>query len=169
MSLVFDISEFVGRPGASRVVAGSERVEGLRGALGWVEEGDPVELDLRLDSLIEGIGVSGKLGALMQMECCRCLVRFEAPVTQDVDEVFWFEARKDGEDYQVEGKVVDLEPMVRDAIVLAIPVHPLHVEACKGLCAVCGGDLNEKDCGHRPSEVDSRWAPLRELLGEEAG
>jgi len=59
---------------------------------------------------------------------------------------------------------IDLEPMLRDVIMLAFPLRPLHDENCRGLCATCGADLNGTDCGHTQQPEDLRWAPLRTAL-----
>lgn len=72
----------------------------------------------------------------------------------DLDEV-------DAEPY--DGKTIDLDPVVREQLLLALPVTALCKEACKGLCATCGSDLNVSDCGHRNEEsVDGRWLALVE-------
>ena len=73
------------------------------------------------------------------------------------------------EGYQIEAAHIDLVPMIRDAVLLAAPLNPLHDPNCKGLCAECGQDLNVADCGHRPERINLAWEPLkrlREQMGE---
>lgn len=63
-----------------------------------------------------------------------------------------------------DGKTIDLDPIVREQVLLALPVTVLCREDCKGLCATCGQDLNEKDCGHsEKKEIDVRLAKLKDI------
>src|SRR5206468_3309557 len=61
------------------------------------------------------------------------------------------------------GKEIDLRPALREQILLSIPPSPLCKEDCKGLCPVCGKDLNEGDCGHDKTAPDPRWAALKNI------
>ncbi|MGH2768248.1 MAG: YceD family protein [Actinomycetota bacterium] len=153
-----------GRPGATKVVSGPERVPGLRGALGWVGDSEPIELALVAESVVDGIAVTGRISGRMLLSCSRCLVAYDELFEGQIDEVFYFEEGEEKGGYEVKGRTIDLEPVVRDSIVLAIPTHPLHRDDCKGLCATCGSDLNVVDCGHRLDEVGLRFLPLAEFL-----
>ncbi|HEU5002254.1 MAG TPA: DUF177 domain-containing protein [Actinomycetota bacterium] len=173
--LVVDVSELIARPGVPaggrKVIRRGVALPGLRGALGWLGESDVVELDLVADGVTDGIVVGGTLSGTMHLSCSRCLVTFDQAFRQPVDEWFGFAGSgNDGEDegYEVRDDRIDLEPLVRDVIVLAIPTRPLHDEACQGLCPTCGGDRNVVDCGHSQKLEDLRWAPLDALraLGE---
>lgn len=173
--LVVDVTELIARPG---VPAGGRKVirrdvvlPGLRGALGWLDEADVVGLDLVADGVTDGIVVSGTLSGTMHLSCSRCLVSYDQAFRQPVDEWFGFAGGGvDGGDegYVVRSDRIDLEPLVRDVIVLGIPTRPLHDEACRGLCPTCGADRNVVDCGHDQKLEDLRWAPLDALraLGE---
>lgn len=166
--LLIDISELAGHPGAVKEIFSSPNVPGLSGVLGRVE-GDFVTLSLRAESVVEGIQVSGGIAGRLELSCSRCLSSFEQSFEHQVDETFFFQGGEDRGGYEISGDKIDLEPMVRDVVVLGIPTSPLHSLDCKGLCPVCGTDLNVKDCGHRQELLDSRWAPLGELsmkLGE---
>jgi uncharacterized protein len=163
--LRIDVAELAGRPGASKEISRSEQIAGLRVPLGGVEEEDQVNISLLAESVIEGIAVSGTLEGKLHLSCSRCVVEFTEPFRHQVDETYFFTG--DEEAYRVTANTIDLEPMVRDVVVLGIPPSPLHAPDCKGLCPVCGGDLNEVDCGHRQDLSDLRWAPLKALLSEE--
>ncbi|HEY8201786.1 MAG TPA: DUF177 domain-containing protein [Actinomycetota bacterium] len=163
--LLVDVGSMVGRPGTSREIVSAERIPGLVGTLGWVEENDPVRLELTAESVLEGIEVTGWLSGRLRLRCSRCLADYEEPFRQAVDEIFYLGTPPEEEGYQVTGDTIDLEPMVRDLVVLAIPVVPIHSEDCRGLCPECGADLNVVDCGHRSESADSRWAPLMSLEG----
>ena len=100
------------------------------------------------------------------MQCARCLKEFESDVTLRVCELYagpGHEASDDEDVYQVDGLEIDLEPMVRDAVTLALPLNPLCREDCKGLCATCGTDLNIGSCDCKEDDFDPRWAALSDL------
>jgi uncharacterized protein len=165
--LIVEVSDLVGRPGRTREIHRGVTVPGLRTALGWVDDHAPVRLDLAMDSVTEGVVVSGTVSGTMHLSCSRCLVGYDRPFEQHVDETFSTgRGGDDGEGYAIDRDHIDLEPMVRDVIVLAIPPVPLHDAACRGLCARCGADLNVTDCGHVQTPVDLRWAPLSGVLAE---
>jgi uncharacterized protein len=133
-----------------------------------VPEGSPVELDLRLEAVMEGVLVTGTARAELEGECARCLepihddveVRFQELCVypdQHVDPDEEFEVSKLRDD------LVDLEPLLRDAVVLALPFQPLCQDDCPGLCVECGARLaDDPDHGH-DEPVDPRWAALTEL------
>ena len=161
---MIDITDLANSPGATKQIRANEPIQDLRGALGYVEEGVPVRVDLDATSISEGIEVSGEVAGRMHLSCSRCLREYDVDFVQKVDEIFYYEADGENEDYEVEGSLIDLEPMLRDVIVLGIPITPLHDIDCKGLCSVCGADLNESECGHQQGMVDIRWAPLSGLF-----
>ena len=79
-----------------------------------------------------------------------------------MQELFAAGAEPDGDEYPLVEGQVDLEPLIRDVVVLAMPFAPLCRPECRGLCARCGGDLNLGACTC-PPEADPRWAPLADL------
>lgn len=162
-SLVIDVSDLTGDPGATKEIQTSESITGLTGALGHVDENKLLTLDLVAESVVDGIAVSGRVEGTMSLVCSRCLADFEEPLEMFVDEIFAFSA-EDEDSYHLQGKTIDLEPMLRDLTVLAIPIRPLHSEDCRGICPVCGTDRNQVDCGHREETVELRWEPLRALV-----
>jgi DUF177 domain-containing protein len=162
--LTISVAELLGRPGAVRDVLLSAQMEGIATALARVAA-DPVALKLRAESVMEGILVTGQVEAGATAQCARCLVDFPADVDVDVCELFVAPAHESRDDdvYKVTGTEIDLEPMVRDALMLALPLHPLCREGCKGICARCGADLNAGECSCTEAEEDPRWAPLEAL------
>ena len=115
--------------------------------------------DLLLESVVEGILVTGPLVGSMLLTCARCLRPFQAEFRLDVQELFAPGAEQDDDEYPLEEGVLDLEPMIRDAVMLAMPFAPLCKPDCLGLCPRCGGDRNVGEC-RCPPEVDERWSPL---------
>ncbi len=163
-SLSVNVSELLRRPGASESVRTDHVLDGIEVPLARVRAGSPLHLDLRLEALVDGIHVSGSVEGETTLECRRCLKESVARLELDLDEIFLYPGEADsGEAYRVVAEQIDLEPAVRDAVMLALPLNPLCAEACRGLCATCGADLNEVDCGHSQAPVDIRWAGLEQL------
>jgi uncharacterized protein len=153
-----DVRQLLESPGSSKNVQVSEPVDGLK--LGLVEVESPVEARLRLDATGEGVWASGTLSGRAELVCARCLKPFEAGFSVEVGELFASDP-DDEDDYAVaDPGEIDLEPMIRDAVLLAMPFSPLCREDCKGLCARCGGDRNLGECSCPEVQADPRWAGL---------
>jgi uncharacterized protein len=137
-------------------------------ALIGVQEGSDIELDLRLEAVHEGILVSGTVFAEVKGECGRCLDPLAYDLEVNVQELFLYEGVElsDGEDDEeqrrVEHDLIDLEPVLRDAVVTTLPFQPVCREDCQGLCSECGIRL-EDEPGHHHEDLDPRWAALAEL------
>lgn len=162
MSTVIDVRDLIGHPGSSRQVHVSEPIPNLAARLAVVPEDRPVGAELLIESVVEGILVSGPLRGLMVLTCARCLKGFEAEFDLDLQELYAPDAGAEDEEYPLVEGAVDLEPMIRDAVLLAMPFAPLCRPDCLGLCERCGGDRNLDECSCPPA-VDSRWAPLLDL------
>lgn len=161
--LVFDTREWGRRAGANQQVqTEASAPEGIGNDVMGVPAGSPLRLELMLEAVGEGILVTGTAEAQLAGECARCLSAIEASAEVDVQELFLFPGKEpdDAEASRVEGERIDLEPVVRDAVVLDLPFIPLCRDDCAGLCPTCGADLN-KSPDHRPhEEADPRWAGL---------
>jgi uncharacterized protein len=132
-----------------------------------VPPGAALDLDLRLESVVEGVLVSGTATAPLSGECGRCLEAVSDELTVDVQELFAYPESDTGGDEEaarMEGDLLDLEPVLRDAVVLALPLTPLCQEECSGLCAECGGRLDDLPDDHGHDAPDPRWAGLAGLL-----
>ena len=162
MTAVIDVRALLASPGSSRPVRLDEPVEGLATELARVPEDRPVRGDLLLENVIEGLLVSGPLSGVMTLSCARCLKPFEGAFTLEVHELFVAGATGQDDEYPVEDGSIDLEPMIRDAVLLAMPFAPLCGFQCLGLCERCGGDRNMGECSC-PAETDPRWSPLLDL------
>ncbi len=131
-----------------------------------VAEGSPVRFELRLDSLQEGVFVSGTVSALAIGQCGRCLTDLKKIIRAQVSELYGFPDRPENEDDEVEveylldGDLLDFEPVLRDAVVSALPFQPVCRADCPGLCSECGIALVE-DPEHHHDVVDPRWSALQ--------
>ncbi|MDQ1048868.1 DUF177 domain-containing protein [Streptomyces sp. V4I2] len=179
--LVFDTHELGRRPGALQRLTreiDAPKDLGIQEVIG-VPEGAPMKLELRLESVMEGVLVTGTVRATAKGECVRCLEPLELELTADFQEMFSYpdaddrgrpkaEPADDAEDDEdmlfIEDGLFDLEPVLRDAVVLALPMQPVCREDCPGLCAQCGARLAD-DPGHHHDAVDIRWAALQGLAG----
>jgi uncharacterized protein len=172
---VLDVHELGRRPGAMRKVRLEvEAPADLGTDVIGVPKGSALELDLRLESVMEGILVSGTVRGRAAGECVRCLEGAETEVVADLRELYVYPDRAaQGEDddelRELEDDLVDLEPAIRDAVVLALPFQPVCREDCPGLCPECGVRLADQP-GHQHENADPRWAALQGLLqgGREA-
>jgi uncharacterized protein len=140
--------------------------EGLGIDLIGVPAGAEVELDLRLESVMEGVLVSGTATAPLSGECGRCLEVVDDELTVDLQELFVYTGSEgdEGETARMEGDLLDLEPVLRDAVVLALPLTPLCRPDCRGLCSECGERLDDLPEDHAHGAPDPRWAALNGLL-----
>ena len=118
---------------------------------------------LRLESVPGGaLLATGTVRAEWVGDCRRCLGEATGALSAEVRELF--EPGSDEEEtYPLKSDEIDVEPLVRDAVLLELPLAPLCREACEGLCPVCGANRNEGDCGHKPDDRDPRWAALDQL------
>lgn len=114
----------------------------------------------------QGLLVQTKLQASITAECSRCLVEFEQPLLVDFSELYAFTKKSVTESGLIlpENGYINLGPLVREYMILEVPINPLCRPDCKGLCLECGANLNEGDCGHTPSTGDSRFDILKALL-----
>ncbi|HEY0618446.1 MAG TPA: YceD family protein [Kribbella sp.] len=171
--LVIDTHELSRRAGSQREVSFTAPAPADLGidVIG-VPEGDLIQFDLRLESVVEGVLVTGTASGRLVGECARCLVDVEEDFLADVQELYVYpesEAEPD-EASRMEGDLIDLEPALRDQVVLALPFQPLCTDDCPGLCPDCGTRLADAP-GHKHEDgVDPRWTALTGLLQQdEAG
>jgi DUF177 domain-containing protein len=166
--LVLETHELGRRAGAMKVVRTSvEAPADLGIGVIGVPLGSPVELDLRLESVVEGVLVSGSATVVVRGECVRCLGDVSDELEVAIQELYVYPGVEPDDDLasRLEGEFIDLEPLLRDEVVLALPFQPLCRDECSGLCVECGANLNN-DPGHRhEARLDPRWEALRGLEG----
>jgi uncharacterized protein len=145
----------------------------------------PVHVDARLEKIERRVRVEAHARAELDCACGRCLspMKVDVPVDFELTLVPSDEyddepgeagerakapvggsfAARDAEEEVYTGKVIDLDPILREQLLLSLPGYPVCREACKGLCAVCGANLNERECGCERKPPDPRWAALKNI------
>ena len=172
--LVLDTRELGRRPGSQRQKSFTAPapadlgIEVLR-----VPEGSPIEFDIRLEAVMEGVLVTGTATAVLDGECVRCLEEIHDELVADFQELFVYEEKDDQTDEEdsgtsrLEGDLLDLEPLLRDAVVLSLPFQPLCQDDCPGLCIECGARLADDPDHQHDEPIDPRWAALEGLTQDE--
>jgi len=114
----------------------------------------------------KGIYISGRLNSVTETECARCLAPIELPVSINLNDLFYYppSSTPEGEFFVGEDGILDLAPLVRQLSLLEIPMQPFCRSGCRGLCSVCGQNLNEKQCDCEHEVIDPRLASLGKLL-----
>ncbi|HSL11553.1 MAG TPA: YceD family protein [Actinomycetota bacterium] len=161
-----DVRDLVGKPGASRELPVSGTLEGLASELASIPHDAPIRGELLLESVVEGILVSGTIEGTMTLRCARCLTEFDQPFRVQVHELFTERPDEESDEYLLDADHgIDPDQMFRDAIGVELPFSPLCRPDCQGLCEVCGGNRNLGECpGH--ASIDPRFAVLSDLLPE---
>lgn len=135
-----------------------------------IQPGAGVDLDLRLESVSEGVLVTGTVHAPTRGECARCLTPIAGEIEIELTELFAYpdsatESTTEADEVGlVVDDTVDLEQPIVDAVGLALPFAPVCSEDCPGLCPECGVALASAGPEHRHDLIDPRWAKLAALL-----
>src|SRR5258708_19128203 len=146
--LVFDIRP-LGPASARLETRTSAAPAELGSGLVRVPEGSDLALEVKLEEVSEGVLVTASVMADLAGECARCLEEFTSSVQVSFQELFASQAGGSGDDgYLLDGDLLDLEPALRDALVLELPLSPLCAADCAGLCVQCGIRLADADPDH---------------------
>ena len=148
---------------------------GWRVELIGVPEGGEVHVDLRLESVMEGVLVTGELDVPVVGSCARCLEPVEDTLSLRVQELYAYagsttEATSEEDEVRrIEGDFLDLESLARDTVVLNLPLAPVCTDDCAGLCVDCGQRLDDLPADHGHEIVDARWAGLAQKFASSPG
>jgi uncharacterized protein len=174
---VLDVHDLDRRPGTMRRHQATVAApEDLGTVVIGVPAGSDLELDLRLESVMEGILVSGSVRGRAVGECVRCLDEVVEDIDAEIQQLYVYPERAqvaaaDGDDEEEQAPVlvddhVDVEPAVRDAVVPALPFHPVCSPDCPGLCPDCGERLAEAGPDHKHETIDPRWSDLGRVFDD---
>ncbi|MEO6703973.1 MAG: YceD family protein [Jatrophihabitantaceae bacterium] len=173
--LVLDTRELGRRPGTRRDYQRDFPVADKLGLdMIAVPAGSLLTVDVRLESVSEGVLATGEVIGEVIGECGRCLAEFTEGLQVDFVELFAYpdsttEATTDPDEIpRIAGDQLDLEPVLRDAVVLSLPLTPLCRPDCGGLCPDCGERLDDLPEDHSHTQLDPRWAALAERFGTDA-
>ncbi|MFY9806405.1 MAG: DUF177 domain-containing protein [Pseudonocardiaceae bacterium] len=168
---VIDTRDLGRRPGSMRCYHRDVQLSvGIGLDVVGIPAGAEVSLDVRLESVMEGVLVSGTATAPVTGQCARCLDPLGDRLDVELIELFAYpdtatDVTTDPDEVsRVVDGLVDLEPVVRDAVLLALPQAPLCSEECAGLCPDCGGKRAELGADHRHEKMDPRWTVLKQRL-----
>ncbi len=140
-----------------------------------IPAGSQVELDLTLQSVSEGVLVTGSVSAPLAGECSRCLESFTDELELQVTELFAYpdsvteQTTEEDEIHRLVDDMIDLEPVLVDAVGLELPLRPLCEPDCPGLCAECGVRMAIAGPDHGHEILDPRWAGLAKFTAESPG
>ena len=157
------IHDLINRPGSMRETEISVTLkEELGNYAISVPAGQAILVRLRLESVHEGIYVTGEVDSVAKGVCSRCLELVSEPVEVDFQELFAYSGTSE-DDLLVEGDQIDLEQAVRDAVVLSLPFQPVCSPDCLGLCLQCGEKIRDESQHQHDADVDPRWSALKKL------
>ncbi len=162
---VVGIHELMRRPGEMKTFRSEMPAPaGVGIGMIWVPEGSPIDVDVRLESVSEGVLATGTVSAGLVGECARCLTEVTDERDFELQDLYYYPGRPAEEDALfIVDEHIDLEQPMRDAIVLELPFIPLCREDCLGLCPECGFVLNDDPDHAHQAQVDPRWSALLEL------
>ena len=175
---VLDVRSLLGKPGSYVRLDFTEMAgPGISTEIVTVPEQAQVQVDVMLESVREGLLVTGRASTVGEAVCSRCLDPVEVDLATDLQELYAWSADEAEIDElgergpHLDGEVLDLRPAVRDDLILEMPLAPLCSTGCPGLCPQCGVKLADEP-GHEHEIVDPRWAALAaikdDLLDEQA-
>jgi uncharacterized protein len=136
-----------------------------------IKAGDDLELRdfsgaVQIGRTPQGLLMTGHFAGETTLECARCVKAFSQSIAWDMTELYAFNEKSVSDSGLIvpEDAQIDLQPLIREYALLEVPINPICKPDCKGLCPVCGQDLNIQDCGHRPQEDESPFSILKKLL-----
>lgn len=174
---VIDTRELARRPGSSRDVVRAVVAETAIGFPGVIEVpvGAEYRLEILLESVVEGVLASGTATVPTVGQCSRCLDAIDGEVSVEVTELFAYPestteaTTEEDEVSHLIDDLLDLGPVVRDAVVLALPQAPLCRPDCAGLCPDCGRKWVDLEPDHGHEKIDPRWAALVDRYSDPDG
>jgi len=132
---------------------------------------DGIDVQCFVEKVLRDVSIKGRIKAGVELECCRCLEKFDFPIETEFNYVFMPADNLKKDDLELtyedleqsyyEGDVIDLDQIIIEQLVLQIPFKPLCDNSCKGICPVCGINLNIEKCDHKTQQISSPFAALK--------
>ena len=154
-----NVADLVHKPAARRRERLSGKLTDLRVGVAEVPADENLHVETTLEWVTDGLLASGTISTPWRAECQRCLGPAEGRIEFGFRELFERSPRE-GESYRMGHDSIDMEPLIREAVLLELPLVPLCAADCRGLCPTCGVDLNREACRCSFADVDPRWAAL---------
>ena len=165
-SFVVPVNDLTRRPGQmNEIELDIELSTAMGTGAAIVPAGQVIELNLRLESVHEGILATGEVDSTAVSECSRCLEPLNLAVEVDFQELFAYSLEQE-DDFLVQDEKIDLEQAITDAVVLSLPFKPVCSEDCLGLCSECGMKMAEDPEHVHQAQIDSRWSELESFRKE---
>jgi len=160
--LLVNVAELLRRPGNEKQVEAVLTAEELALSDPRVAPDADVTVSTRLESMSDGIVVTAHLAVPWHDTCRRCLVDLDEAVDVTVQELY--QVLVTAEDaFPIVGEQIDLTQMVRESILLELPLAPLCRVDCAGICPICGANRNDQPCSCETVATDDRWSALDAL------
>lgn len=157
--LIVEVGGLAGRPGTKREFSGSVPAE-LR--IGDSSVDGPLQVEGAVVGTADGVIADFKVSGTADYQCVRCLTEWSAPIEVEASQHFSKVPDEDG--HAIVDGAVDVGTPARDELALAVPLAPVCQTGCKGLCPICGTDLNSEPCEGHGDDSDSPFAALRDLF-----
>lgn len=159
-----NVSQILGRKGAVLPFELSEAMQSTKGYPDVVDFLEPVKLEGTLTYMDNSIMLEGKGIAILQLPCDRCLMPVSVKVHFKLSEKFNSTGSKEEETELFNGDCIELDQVVKRNLLASLPMKILCRQDCKGLCSICGKDLNEGDCNCDTTYINPKFESLRSLF-----
>ncbi len=158
-----NVHDLMHKPGQMRVHRLElDLPEAMGNGIAAIPKGEEMDVDVRFESVHEGILATGEVFSDAKAECSRCLDPVTIPVEVDFQELFAYSLTNE-DDFAIEDENIDLEQVILDAVVLSLPFQPICKKDCLGLCADCGERLADNPHHVHEAAIDPRWNELKKL------
>ncbi len=158
-----NVHDLMHKPGQMRVHRLElDLPEAMGNGIAAISKGEEMDVDVRFESVHEGILATGEVFSEAKAECSRCLDPVTIPVEVDFQELFAYSLTNE-DDFGIEDENIDLEQVILDAVVLSLPFQPICKKDCLGLCADCGERLADNPHHVHEAAIDPRWNELKKL------
>ncbi len=165
-SFIVPVNDLTRRPGhMTELELDIELSDTLGQGAATVPAGERITLNLRLESVHEGILATGEVDTSASAECSRCLEPLKLAVGVDFQELFAYSLEQE-DDFLIQDEKINLEQAITDAVVLSLPFKPVCSQDCLGLCSECGVKLVEDPNHVHEALIDSRWSELESFKKE---